>query len=178
MDFNKTKLAKSDVFCPNCSAKNKIEQNFCRFCGFNLQETKKSLAAQLSVDKTARNFNQLKLIKRLTDFASIGLIIIVSTGAILFVYAILNHMVFSGRRVLLGLFLIYMIFQFVIRQIRRITRRKILADEAKTSPLKSESETKETAKLLEEKSFMPAAASVTENSTELLFAENKTKKLG
>jgi len=35
---------------------------------------------------------------------------------------------------------------------------------------------RETAKLLEDKPFEPAA-SVAENSTELLFVENKTKKL-
>jgi ABC-type bacteriocin/lantibiotic exporter with double-glycine peptidase domain len=168
---------KADIFCPNCSAKNKIEQNFCRFCGFNLQDTTKSLVAQLSVDKNASRFNQLKLIKRLSDFASVGLIILVSTGIILSILAILSHMVFSGRRVLLGLFLIYLIFEFAIRQIRRIKRRKILEDEAKTSPLTTdELEAKETAKLLEEKPFEPAARSVTENTTGLLYVEQKTKK--
>lgn len=167
---------KSDVFCPNCSAKNKIEQNFCRFCGFNLQETTKSLVAQLSVNKNASRFNQLKLIKRLADFASVGLIILVSTGVILSIFAILNHMVFSGKRVLLGLFLIYMIFEFAIRQIRRIKRRKIMEDEAKTDSMSDEFESKETAKLLEGKPFAPAT--VTENSTELLLVENKTRKLG
>ncbi len=58
---------KSNVFCPNCSAKNKIEQNFCRFCGLNLQETTKSLAAQLSSGKSARELKQLQLIKNFTD---------------------------------------------------------------------------------------------------------------
>jgi hypothetical protein len=175
MDFNKMTNQKSDVFCPNCSAKNKIEQNFCRFCGFNLQETKKSLAAQLSIDKNARQFKQLKLIKRLTDFASVGLIILVSTGVIISIYAILNHMVFSGKRVLLGLFLIYLIFEFAIRQIRRIKRRQIMKDEAKTNRLPNEPENLETAKLPEGTSFAPAR-SITENTTGLLYAEQKTKK--
>jgi ABC-type bacteriocin/lantibiotic exporter with double-glycine peptidase domain len=166
---------KSDVFCPNCSAKNKIEQNFCRFCGFNLQETKKSLAAQLSLDKNASRFNQLKLIKRLTDVASIVLAILVSSGIIFFIYAVLTNMVFSGKRVWVGIFLIYLIFEFVIRQIRRIKRRKIIEDEAKTSPLASELTGRETAKLLEEKPFEPAQ-SITENTTGLLYAEQKTKK--
>lgn len=176
MNLNNTKMTKSEVFCPNCSAKNKIEQNFCRFCGFNLQDTKKSLAAQLSLDKNASRFHQLKSIKRLTDFASVGLIIIVSTGIILSVYAILNHMVFSGRRVLLGLALIGMIFEFAIRQIRRIKRRKIMEDEAKTNPLADELTERETAKLLEEKPFAPVQ-SITEKTTGLLYAEQKTKKI-
>ncbi|HEX8367032.1 MAG TPA: zinc ribbon domain-containing protein [Pyrinomonadaceae bacterium] len=168
---------KSDVFCPNCSAKNKIEQNFCRFCGFNLQETTKSLVAQRSIDKNARQFNQLKLIKRLTDAASVGLLIIVSTGISFYLYAILTKMVFSGKRVLLGLFLISMIFQFFGRFIRRILRNRIIEDGAKTNPPPNESEAKETAKLLVDKPFAPVGG-VTENSTELLFAENKTRKLG
>ncbi|HLM00971.1 MAG TPA: zinc ribbon domain-containing protein [Pyrinomonadaceae bacterium] len=173
---------KSDIFCPNCSAKNKIEQNFCRFCGFNLQDAAKSLARQLSVDKDRQQFNQLKLIKRLTDFASVGLIIIVSTGVIISIYAILNHMIFSGKRVFLGIFLIGMIFEFAIRQVRRIKRRRVMQDEAKTNqlPKTGEPEKVKTAKMIEEKPFMPAAAvgGVTENTTELLFAENKTRKLG
>ncbi|MDQ3799775.1 MAG: zinc ribbon domain-containing protein [Acidobacteriota bacterium] len=179
---------KSDVFCPNCSAKNKIEQNFCRFCGFNLQETSRSLVRQLAVDRNARRFNQLKLIKRLTDFASVGLVFIVSTGLIFYLYAVLTNMIFSGKRVLLGLMLILMIFQFAGRFYRRMIRGRIGRDEAKTNRLADgEPEAKETAKLLEEKSFTPTVAaataaagraSVTENSTELLFAENKTTKLG
>ncbi|HEX8248064.1 MAG TPA: zinc ribbon domain-containing protein [Pyrinomonadaceae bacterium] len=168
---------KSEVFCPNCSAKNKIEQNFCRFCGFNLQETTKSLAAQLSINKTARQFNQLKLIKRLTDFASVGLVIIVSTGILLYLYAVLTNMIFSGKRVLLGLFLIYMAFQFFGRFIRRILRNRIIEDGANNNSPPNEPEEKETAKLLEQKPFTPVGG-VSENSTELLFAENKTRKLG
>jgi hypothetical protein len=167
---------KSDIFCPNCSAKNKIEQNFCRFCGFNLQDTTKSLTAQLAIDKNARQFNQLKLIKRLTDFASVALAIIVSTGIVFYLYAILTKMVFSGKRVLLGLFLISLIFQFFGRFIRRIMRDRVIEEGAKTNPPPIESEKRETAKLLEEKPFAPAG--VTENSTELLFVENKTRKLG
>jgi Na+-transporting methylmalonyl-CoA/oxaloacetate decarboxylase gamma subunit len=171
---------KSDVFCPNCSAKNKIEQNFCRFCGFNLQETTQSLIAQLAVDKNARRFNKLKLIKRLTDFAGVGLVFIVSTGIIFYLYAVLTNMIFSGKRVLLGLMLILMVFRFAGRFYRRMIRGRITADEAKTNRLAAvEPEAKETAKLLEEKSFMPAAAvraSVTENTTGLLYAEQKTKK--
>lgn len=169
---------KSEVFCPNCSAKNKIEQNFCRFCGFNLQEATRSLVRQLSIDKDARQFNQLKLIKRLTDFASLGLAILVASGLIFYIYAVLTNMVFSGKRILFGLFLIYMVFESAILFIRRMKRRRIIAEgEAKTNRLTNEPGKAETAKLFEEKSFMPAAAaSVTENTTGLLYAERKTKK--
>lgn len=171
---------KSDIFCPNCSAKNKIEQNFCRFCGFNLQDAAKSLVRQLSVDKNARRFNQLKVIKRLTDFTSLGLAILAASGLIFYIYAVLTNMVFSGKRVLFGLFLIYMVLESAILFFRRMKRRKIIADEAKTDQLpgSDEPEKIKTAKMIEERPFMPAAAvaGVTENSTELLFAENRTGK--
>jgi len=163
---------KSNVFCPNCGAKNKIEQNFCRFCGLNLQESTRSLAAQLSSGKNARELRQLQLIKKITDYGSIGLTIIVSIAIAFYAYVVATKLIFSGKRVLLGLFLISMIFQFVMRHIRRIKRNKIKENNAEVN-LPS----KETAKLLEEEPFAPAA-SITEHSTELLFADHKTKKLG
>ena len=164
---------KSNVFCPNCSAKNDIEQNFCRFCGLNLQETTRSLAAQLSSGVNASELKQLQLIKKVIDYGSIGLTVIIAVALAFYAYVVATKLIFSGKRVLLGLFLLSMVFQFVMRQIRRIKRNKVRENNAKAS-FPSQ---KETAKLLEEKPFAPAS-SVTENSTELLFAENKTKKLG
>ncbi len=163
---------KSNIFCPNCSAKNKIEQNFCRFCGLNLRETATSLAAQLSFGKNARELKQLQLIKKLTDYGSIGLTIVVSVAIAFYAYVIVTKMVSSGKRVLLGLFLLSLLFQFVMRHIRRIKRGQIKENNEKAD-LPSQ---KETTKLLEEKPFAPVT-SVTENSTELLFSSNKTKKM-
>jgi hypothetical protein len=164
---------KSNVFCPNCSAKNKIEQNFCRFCGLNLQETTRSLTAQLSTGKNARELRQMQLIKKITDYGSVALTIVVSMAFAFYAYVVATKLIFTGKRVLLGLFLISISFQFVMRQIRRIKRNKIKENNSEAS-LPSQ---RETAKLIEEKPFAPAA-SIAENSTELLFAENKTRKLG
>ena len=163
---------KSNVFCPNCSAKNKIEQNFCRFCGLNLQETTKSLVAQVEFGKNARELKQLQLIKKLTDYGSVALTIIVSIALAFYVYAILTKMIFSGERILLGLVLISMVYQFVMRHIRRLKRSKVKENNDELNL----SSKRETAKLLEEKPFAPVA-SVTENATELLLVENKTTKL-
>ena len=164
----------SNIFCPYCSGKNKVEQSFCRFCGLNLEETAKSLAAQLSFGKNARELRQLQLIKKITDYGSIGLTIIVSIALAFYAYVVATKMIFSGKRILFGLFLLSMVFQFVMRYIRRIKRNKINENSREASlPLQ-----RETAKLIEEKPFAPAApASVTENSTELLIAGNKTRKL-
>ncbi len=162
---------KSNVFCPNCSAKNTIEQNFCRFCGLNLQETTKSLVAQVTFGKNASELKQLQLIKKFTDCGSNILVILVSIAIVFYVYVILTKMVFSGERVLIGLVLLSMIYQFVMRRIRRIKRNKVKENNEEANL----SSPGETAKLLEEKIFAPAA-SVTENSTELLYIENKTRK--
>ncbi len=54
-----------------------------------------------------------------------------------------------------------------------VKERKAQINPALTSEL---TEKKDTGKLLEEKHFEPVP-SVTENSTELLFAENKTRKI-
>jgi len=169
--------SKSNIFCPNCSANNKIEQNFCRFCGLSLQETAKSLVAQLSSDKKAGRLKKLGLIKKLSDFASNGLVVIVSAGILVYIYVILTKMVFSGERVLFGLVLIFMILQYVIGYIRRKNTVGYWEEVTKTNSLtQNELKKMETAKLLEEKPFEPVS-SVTENSTKLLFVENKTKKL-
>jgi hypothetical protein len=164
--------SKSNIFCPNCSAKNKIEQNFCRFCGLNLQETAKSLVAQLEFGKNARELKQLQLIKKLTDYGSVALTIIVSIALAFYVYAVLTKMIFSGERILLGLVLLSMIYQFVMRHIRRLKRNKVKENNDEVNVLSR----RETSKLLEEKPFAPAV-SVTEKATELLFLENKTNKL-
>jgi hypothetical protein len=161
---------KSNVFCPNCSAKNKIEQNFCRFCGFNLQATKTSLTTQLSSGENSRELKQLQLIKKFTDYGSIALTVVVSVAIAFYAYVVLTKMVFSGKRILVGLFLLSMTFQFIMDQIRRIKRKKIAEINART-----DLPSKETTKLLEDKPFAPA--SVTEHSTQLLFTENKTRKL-
>lgn len=175
--------SKSNIFCPNCGANNKIEQNFCRFCGLGLKETAKSLVAQLSRDEDARQLKKLKLIKKLTDVASIGLIAVISAGFLFYIYAILAKMVFSGERIFFGLALIFITFQTVMAYLRRINRfRKndkeagFAAQNELEKDLEKDLEKKETAKLLEEKPFEPIP-SVKGNSTELLFAENKTKKL-
>ena len=169
--------SKSHIFCPNCAAKNKIEQNFCRFCGLNLRETANSLLAQFSSDEKARRFDKLKLIKKLSDFASIGLIFVIAAGALFYLYLVSTKMIFSGERILFGLFLVFMISQFALNQIRRINRARNRKDEADLATKESQSlENKETAKFLEEKPF-ETVGRVTENSTKLLFVENKTKKM-
>ena len=167
--------SKSNIFCPNCGANNKIEQNFCRFCGLNLRESSKSLTTQLSFDEDARQLKKLKTIKKLTDISSIGLMTVISVGFLFYLYAVLTKMVFSGEKVFFGLFLIFMVFQSVMTYIRRINRFRYKEDTT-NFPAQNKLKNAETIKLAEEKPF-ESMASAAKNSTELLFVENKIKKM-
>ena len=88
-------------------------------------------------------------------------------------------MILSGSSVLAGMLLTAFIV-FGLMSVMYILFNESLKDNKlkdKQSEGREPIEPKNTINLLEEKPFEPAA-SVTENSTELLFIENKTKKLG
>src|SRR3712207_959956 len=97
------KSAKSNIFCPNCGAGNAIEYNFCRFCGLNLQETAQSLVTQLASGQNAGQLKKLEWIKKLSDFVSLGLTIIIATGILVYLYSIFYKTSFSGAKIFLPL---------------------------------------------------------------------------
>ena len=169
--------SKSNIFCPNCGANNKIEQNFCRFCSLNLQEAEKSLTAQLSSGKNARQLKKLELIKKISDFTSIGFGILIAVAILVYVYAILTETAFPGGKVLIGLVLGFIIVESALSYVRRKNTVGYWEEITKINSLtQNEFKNLETAKLLEEKPFEPAVT-VAEDSTKFLFVENKTKKL-
>ena len=169
------KKPKSHIFCPNCSSKNDIEQNYCRFCGLDLTEASESLTAQLAFKKNARQLKRLQVIKKLNEIALTGLIITVMCAIGVLLHALVNQVLFPGWKVLPVIMIAFTIFDFVTRQMRRRGWRKISRE---NESAKVDLATgKETAKLLEEKPFAPAASVAMENSTELLFTENQTKKM-
>ena len=168
------KKPKSHIFCPNCSSKNSIEQNFCRFCGLDLTEASESLSAQLAYKKNARQLKQLQLIKKLNDFALTGLIITIMSGIGILIHALVNQVLFPGWKVLPVIMVAFTIFDFVTRKIRRRKIREI--SEGNKKEKADAISGRETAKLLEEKPFVPAAG-VMKDSAEILFAERETKKM-
>ena len=159
------------MFCPNCGANNNKKQNYCRFCGLNLQDTAKSLTTQIVFGEDSKRLKTLSTVKRVVDFTSTALI-----GA--FIVGFVALFFFApefGRnlwKISLGVFLLLQIVQQSIGYFQRQERSKAKRFE----PNKIEQfESKETAKLLEEKPF-EAVPSVVENSTELFPIENKTRK--
>jgi hypothetical protein len=172
--------SKSNIFCPNCGANNNIEYNFCRFCSFHLQETTASLTAQLSSGKNAGQLKKLEWIKRFSDLATSGLIFSAVPALLIYFYTLFTKTNFAGVKVFYALVVIFLVLEGVMAYLRRTNTLGYAEELSRKNSLAQNDleklEKRETAKLLEEKPFQPIA-SITENSTELLFVENNTRKL-
>ncbi len=165
------------MFCPNCGANNSTEQKFCRSCGLNLEKSAESLVEQMPSAQTANLLKHEKLIERFGNFALGGLGVIGLIALTAGLYVLVTKLIITGTNIFAAILLISF-FVFAILSLIFVVFNETLKEKKQkiNSALGNESaEKKDTAKLLEEKLFEPAA-SVTENSTELLFVENKTKK--
>ncbi len=166
------------MFCPNCGTTNSTEQKFCRSCGINLGVIAESLLLQLT---TARDANSLKKERSIENFGNFvfnraGLVVLI--GVILIISGIFLKVILTDNEVSFGISLIVITISMVLIILfvsfdLFVKERKAQINPALTSEL---TEKKDTGKLLEEKPFEPAQ-SVTENSTELLSVENKTRKI-
>lgn len=169
---------KANIFCPNCGANNKIEQSFCRFCGLNLVGSVKALRTQFADREKSERFIKLEWMKRASDYLSISL----AAAIFLMLFSVAYSFYTSGelnfRRVWMGLIFLLIFSQSGLSYWRR-KNTVGYADELaeKKAAARNELKILETKKLIEERPFEPATASVTENSTRLFFAENKTTKL-
>jgi len=165
------------MFCPNCGAKNTTEQKFCRSCGLNLEQTAVSLLEQIPSSESAELLKRERNLEKFGNiaFGGFGLVLLTAISAI--IYFIITKMILSGTNVFFGILLIaFLIFAglslvFVMFN-EDLKERKQKSNPTRTNEL---SEKLDTGKLLEEKSFEPIP-SVTEDSTELLIAKNKTRK--
>lgn len=167
------------MYCPNCSAKNDKNQNYCRFCGLNIEETAKSLKLQLSFGKEAQTLKELNFLKQAINYIPTCLIALLVIGIMSLIYfdSFSKDTVKTLIKASVGIYFVFYLLQetlsyFLKKKINRTQPTGIerFSDEQKIF------EPKETNKLLEEKVFTPAS-SVTENSTELLLTENRTRKL-
>jgi uncharacterized membrane protein YvbJ len=166
------------MFCPNCGANNSTEQKFCRSCGLNLEKSAQSLNEQMPNAQNANLLKQTRLLEKFGNFAFGGFGIVLLTAIAAIIYFIFNKMILPGTNVLAGLLFVSFIVFGVLAVIFILFNEHLNDKKAKTnSALPSElTAAKDTGKLLEEKHFEPVP-SVTENSTELLFAENQTRKI-
>ena len=167
------------MFCPNCAANNSTEQKYCRTCGINLEKTAESLLEQIPNAQRTNLKKQNQSVEKFGSFAlgGFGLIVLTGTGAL--IYAVFTKMILSGANVLTGILLIAFIVFAVLSLVFVFLNESSKEKKAKANPLFSNDLTgaKDTAKLLEEKTFESARGSITENSTELLFAESKSGEI-
>ena len=161
------------MFCPNCGANNSKKQNYCRFCGLNLQDTAKSLTNQIVFGEDSKSLKRLSSVKRVVDFTSTALIGMLIVGIAAYLFFFDPKFGKDLIKISLGIFFLLKTIQEIIGYFQRRARSENKRFEPKVA---EQFESKETAKLLEEKPFEPVP-SVVENSTELFPVENKTRKL-
>jgi uncharacterized membrane protein YvbJ len=166
------------MFCPNCGANNSTEQKFCRSCGLNLEKSAESLIEQIPNAQNAELLKQTQQIEKFGNFAFGGFGIVLLTAIAAIIYVIFTKMILSGTNVLAGILFVSFIIFGVLTVIYILFNQFLEEKKARTNPSLTGELTaaKSTGKLLEEKPFEPVP-SVTENSTELLFVENKTQKI-
>lgn len=165
------------MFCPNCGANNSTDQNFCRACGFNLEETAKSLLLQIPSAENANLLRRERLLEKFGNiaFGGFGLVLLIAVGTI--IYLIITAMILSGKQPFAGILLTAFIV-FAMLTLAFVVFNEGLQEKKKKLNLPTQKEIrepKETGKLLEEKPFIPAR-SVVEDSTQLLAVETKTRK--
>ena len=164
------------MFCPNCGAENKIEQNFCRSCGLKLDAISHAVAAQFPTKEYAELQKRKELFEKLGFFSLSGFGVI----GIAFIIAVIGYykiILFGADVIFWTGFAAFMVFGLLSAFF--INYPKLFMKFEKINPRLSPDEQEQlsvpTDKLLEDKPFEPIG-SVTENSTELFPVENKTRK--
>lgn len=164
------------MFCPNCGANNTTEQKFCRSCGLNLEKTAESLLLQIPSAQSANLLKRERMLENFGSFAfgGFGIVFLIGVGAI--IYTIITKLLLKGNvfaGILLTAFIIFATLTLIYVVFAESIKEK--KEKSKLRYNKEIENAGETAKLLEEKAVIPDL-SVTENTTDLLYAEPKTRK--
>ena len=163
------------MYCPNCGNKTSTEQKFCRACGLGLEKIAVSLGEQLPtrIDDTL-----LARKERLEKFG-VALLSVFGLGVLTFlVYAVSQKLITTGNLIdflpMLGLIIMC---GAGLGSVILFALAKEVGDQAGKRQLPSSTTEKSssTKELLPEGRFEPVP-SVTERTTELLFAEKRDQK--
>jgi zinc-ribbon domain len=156
------------MFCPNCGTENNKHQNFCRFCGLNIEETSKSLKLQLTfgveTNELKKNKDRKRTLKLISD--NVTIVFIVSLFAIIYFHP---EDIMKYLKISVGLFFAFQLLEYAFNNYFSPKKKQ-------QNQVSFDSNVPKQKTLEEAKPFIPVS-SVTENTTELLFVENKTRKL-
>jgi hypothetical protein len=162
------------MYCPNCGKQTATDQKFCRACGLGLDKIAQSLGEQLParVDETllARKERMEKLGVAALSVFGLGLLSIL-------VYMIGEKLLAKGNLfealVILGFAIM---FACGLVSVFLFARAKELGDEATKRQLPTSIEQSSPTRELLAEGRMEPVPTVTERTTELLFAEKRDKK--
>jgi len=173
--LEKSKIQNQEMFCPNCG-KETNEQKFCRDCGLKVEKIFNVLVKEIQEREKTSVQKRDDLFRKL-GFVSLSLLFGLCFSFV-FYLAVYYKFVIFGKEIMGAIGLTAMIFLgllslFFFNLPKFLDRKQIDEEFSKDNEIE---ETGKTEKLLSEGSFEPIG-SITENSTELLFVENKTKKL-
>lgn len=167
------------MFCPNCAAKNSVEQKFCRSCGMNLEETAASLSGQYGSDFEKSVAGWEKVFNTIGKIGFGGFCALVFAGIIGLIYVIIDSMILSGRQPIVGSFIAtFIIFAaltlawVVFNETQKEKKEKRIT--APLSPPDTPELEPANTNRLTDGAHIPTPASVTENTTNLLPAQKKT----
>lgn len=162
------------MFCPNCGAKTSIEQKFCRACGLGLEKIALSLTEQLPTRPDESALSQKERFERL----GVAALSVFGFGALaVILYGIVYKLMVTQGKLLAGLGFLGLLIMMGCGILSAILFAK--AKEAEEAAGKRRVQHKDAAvvstptkELLTEGNFEPVP-SVTERTTELLYAEKK-----
>jgi hypothetical protein len=164
------------MFCPNCSTKISPDQKFCRACGLALDKIVQSLREQLPIKPDETVQAQKNKLERL------GMIALTMFGLGVFgllIYGVGYKLMLTQGMLLAGLGIIGLIVLMGsgLLSVILFAKANELKESSKAQVQTSDElhESVPTANLLHEGQFEPLPT-VTERTTELLFAERNTKK--
>lgn len=162
------------MFCPNCG-KETSEQKFCRDCGLKVEKIFKVLVEEIREREKTSIEKRNDLFRKL-GFVSLSLLFGLIFSCIFYLAVYYKFLIF-GEEMIGAIGFAAMVFlgflSLVFFNLPNFLSRK---EVSKEFSIEKEFEKRITEKLLPEGNFEPIS-SVTKNSTELLFAENKTRKI-
>jgi len=162
------------MFCPNCG-KETNEQKFCRDCGIKVEKIFKVLVEEIQEREKSSIEKRNDLFRKL-GFISLSLLFGLIFSYIFYLAVYYKFLIF-GKEAMGAIGLIVMILlgilALVFFNLPNFFDRKEVSEQFSND--KEIEKARITEKLLSEGNF-ESVSSVTENSTELLFAENKTRK--